>query len=147
MRWNGHFWAGYNNSDNAVGFSTRISYKSQNFNDQRVFIAVLAIFLCECAETPSFLLPVRNLLIVTATSISYESMEILTILQHCSCLRPYVNAHAQKRQFLSFRLQFWQRHWIQRPRFLIKVENFGNRKTFTAVLDYFSLHEHAQNRH
>jgi len=42
-------------------------------------------------------------------------------------------ARAQKQVFLSFRLQLWQRHWIQRPRFPVRDGNFSNRKAFTAV--------------
>jgi len=52
---------------------------------------------------------------------------------------PTFTAHAQKRQFPSFLLQFWQRCWIQRHRFPIAVENFGNWKALTAILGHVSL--------
>jgi len=45
-----------------------------------------AIFLCACPETPSLLLPVRNLFSqsLSARSISYKNMEILTFWQSFS---------------------------------------------------------------
>ena len=51
--------------------------------------------------------------------------------------RHIFTAHAQKQQFLSFRLQLWQRHWIQRPRFPIRRGYFGNRSAFSIPFLHF----------
>ena len=39
-------------------------------------------------------------------------------------------AHAQKRLFMNFRCKFRHRHSIRRPRFPIRVQNFGDLATF-----------------
>jgi len=41
----------------------------------------------------------------------------------------HYTAHEQKQLLLSFRLQLWQRRWIQQPRFPIRVWYFGNQST------------------
>jgi len=101
--------------------ATLISYKSQNFKDQREFIDVLSTFRT-CAETPPFLLPVRNMFSqsFSATSISHKSTEILTIWQRFSWFLA---------TFL-LRMQYWHRCWIRRPRFPIRRGYFGNRNDF-----------------
>jgi len=40
-------------------------------------------------------------------------------------------AHAQKRLFMNFRCKFRHRRSIPRPRFHIRVENFGDSATFS----------------
>jgi len=49
-----------------------------NFGNQGAFTAVLAIFLCACAESPLFMFPVRNRISpsFSVTSISYKGAEI-----------------------------------------------------------------------
>ena len=42
-------------------------------------------------------------------------------------------AHAQKRLFMNFRCKFRHRRSIRRPRFLIRVQNFGDLATFYVV--------------
>jgi len=49
-----------------------------------------------------------------------------------------LTTYAQKRRYSSFWLLFWQRHWIQRPRFPIHVEHFDDRKTLTAFFGHYS---------
>ena len=39
--------------------------------------------------------------------------------------------HAQKRLFMNFRCKFWQRRSIPRPRFPVRVQNFGDLATFS----------------
>jgi len=45
----------------------------------------------------------------------------------------HFTAHPQKQPFLSFRLQFWQRYWIRRPRFPIRRGYLGNRNSFSVL--------------
>jgi len=40
-------------------------------------------------------------------------------------------AHAQKRLFMNFLRKFWHRHSICRPRFPVRVKNFGDLATFS----------------
>jgi len=41
------------------------------------------------------------------------------------------SAHKQKRLFMNFRCKFWQRRSIPRPRFPVRVQNFGDLATFS----------------
>ena len=40
-------------------------------------------------------------------------------------------AHAQKRLFVNFRCKFWHCRSIRRPRFSVRVQNFGDLATFS----------------
>ena len=46
----------------------------------------------------------------------------------------WVSAHAQKRLFMNFRCKFWHRRSIRRPRFPVRVQNFGDLATFSVDL-------------
>jgi len=98
----------------------------ENFDDQKSLIAVIGHFLCACAETPLFLLPVRNLLSVSATSISYITMEILAIWQRFSWFLAILYSVFQASRYNCDNAD-------RRPRFPIRRGYFGNRNSLSVL--------------
>jgi len=48
-------------------------------------------------------------------------------------------AHAQKRLFMNFRCKFRHRRSTRRPRFPIRVQNFGDLATFSVDFAFYML--------
>ena len=89
---------------------------------------------CACAKT-------RNLLKLPELSYCSRSRRrLFTVLDFKSWAHSFIyghffsnicTAHAQKRLFMNFRCKFRHRCSIRRPRFPIKVQNFGDLTTFS----------------
>jgi len=67
-----------------------------------------------------------------------STMKVITVVCENNAL-PYIcTAHAQKRLFMNFRCKFGHHRSIPRPRFDIRVENFGDSATFS--VDFWILY-------
>jgi len=120
----------------------RFPLKNRNFGNRKPFTAILTIFLCACAESALFVLPVRNLLSpsFSATSICYKWMEFFCDLTTFRIIFSHIlNARAQKQLFLSFRLQLWVTITPlgSATRFHVRGGYFGNRSTHSVLFLHF----------
>ena len=92
---------------------------------------------CACAKS-------RDLLKVTwMTYCSRSHRRRFTVLDinswaYTAIFSNICTAHAQKRLFMNFRCKFRHRHSIRRPRFPVRMQNFGNLATFS--VDYCILY-------
>jgi len=62
------------------------------------------------------------------TLLDFKSWEYSRIYSH---FQNICTAHAQKRLFMNFRCTFWHRRSIPRPRFPVRVQDFGDLATFS----------------
>jgi len=68
----------------------------------------------------------------------YWTSKVQHIVAFTAILSNICTAHAQKQLFINFRCKFRHRRSIPRPRFPIRVQNFGNLATFS--VDYCILY-------
>ena len=66
----------------------------------------------------------------STTSMYRTGLQKLSIVAFAAIFSNICTAHAQERLFMNFRCKFRHHRSIRRPRFLIRVQNFGDLTTF-----------------
>jgi len=90
----------------------------------------LVIFLCACAETAAFLLPVRhNTVTIVLTNFDFLRIWNLAV-------------YAQKRLFINFWAKFWHLHWLQGAWFHNVLRVTFHPLDFDYIFNFFILQSH-----
>jgi len=69
--------------------------------------------------------------VLAVVDLPYWSSKVQHIAAVTVIFSNICTAHAQKRLFMNFRCKFWHRRSIPRPRFPVRVQNFGHLATFS----------------
>ena len=82
--------------------------------------------------TPSVKVPLKCLIAVVLVDVDlpYWTSKVEHLVAFPATVSNICTAHAQKRLFMHFRCKFRNRSSIRRPRFPIRVQNFGDLGTF-----------------
>ena len=76
--------------------------------------------------------PVRVIAVVLVdVNLQYWTSKVEHVVSFTAIFGNVCTAHAQKRLLMYFRCKFWHRRSIPRPRFPIRVQNFGDLATFS----------------
>ena len=80
-----------------------------------------------CLRRPKCL----NAVVLADVDSSYWTSKVEHIAAFTAIFSNICTAHAQKRLFMNFRCKFRHRRSIRRPRFPVRVQNFGDLATFS----------------
>ena len=76
--------------------------------------------------------------VLVDVDLPYWTSKVKHLVAFAAIFRNICTAHAQKRLFMHFRCKFRHRRSIRRPRFPVRVQNFGDLATFS--VDYCILY-------
>jgi len=76
--------------------------------------------------------------VLVDVDLPYWTSKVEHIVSFTAIFSNICTAHAQKRLFMNFLCKFRHRHSIRRPRFPIRVQNFGDFATFS--VDFYILY-------
>jgi len=80
-----------------------------------------------CWRCPKCLIAV----VLVDVDLPYCTSKVEHIVPFTAIFSNICTAHAQKRLFMNFRCKFRHRRWTRRPRFPVRVQNFGDLATFS----------------
>jgi len=91
---------------------------------------------CACAKSRDLLTVPKCLIAVVLADVDlpYWTSKVEHIAAFTAIFRNICTAPAQNQLFMNFRYNFWQRRSIRRPRFPVRVQNFGR---FGGVFRWF----------
>jgi len=94
---------------------------------KNVWVAAHARNHVICWRCPKCLIAV----VLVDVDLLYWTSKVEHIVSFTAIFSNICTAHAQKRLFMNFRCKFRHRRSIGRPRFLVRVQNFGDLVTFS----------------
>ena len=137
-------WVGGQKQLHFLVYSTRFAYSLCNFGGSTMKVIKV---ICEnnaqpCVKRRMFLCmreitwPVKGTLNVllqsfSSTSIYRTWLQKLSMAAFTAIFSNICTAHEQKRLFINFRCKFIHHSSIRRPRFPVRVQNFGDLATFS----------------
>jgi len=94
---------------------------------KRAWDSAHARHLVICLRCPKCLIAV----VIVDVDLPYMTSKVEHIVSFTSIFSNICTAHAQKRLLVNFRCKFRHRRSIRRPRFPLRVQNFGDLATFS----------------